>query len=294
MTSEQLWGDVSNGQITRDALDQLAKEFRYILTDLVCRVGWGHLGGTLSLVEIVITLYWRIMKIDPKSPRWTQRDRLVVSKGHAGPVVYAALAYKGFFPVRDLLTVNREGTRLPSHCDGMLTPGIDMTTGSLGQGLSAACGMALAAKMDGRGNTVFCIIGDGESDEGQIWEAAMFAGHRKLDNLVVICDYNRLQIDGTTDDVCTLEPLVDKWRAFNWEVFEIDGHDWNDIYDTIRKAQAVQGKPTMIIAKTVKAKGHRDYENKASSHCLRLSGEESKAKLLAGIGQIAFDWSAGK
>lgn len=271
---------------------ELAKEFRYILTDLICRVGWGHLGGTLSLVEIVITLYWRVMRIDPANPAWPDRDRLVVSKGHCGPVVYVALAYKGFFPIRELLTVNKEGTRLPSHCDQRLTPGIDMTTGSLGQGLSAACGMALAAKLDRRSTTVFCIIGDGESDEGQIWEAAMFAGHRRLDNLVAICDYNHLQIDGRTDEVLGLEPLADKWRSFNWEVFETDGHDWDQILQTIRAAQAVRGKPSMIIARTVKAKGHRDYENKASSHCLRLQGEDAAPKLLAGVEPIGFDWSA--
>ena len=278
-------------EVTKQELDQLAKEFRYILTDLICRVGWGHLGGTLSLVEIVITLYWRIMRFDPEHPRWEDRDRLVISKGHSGPVVYTALAYKGFFPIKELLTVNTEGTRLPSHCDARLTPGIDMTTGSLGQGLSCACGMALSARMDRKNHTVFCVIGDGESDEGQIWEAAMFAGHRKLDNLVAICDYNRLQIDGTTDEICTLEPLVEKWRAFNWEVFEMDGHDWDEVYETIKKAQQFRGKPAMIIAHTVKAKGHRDYENKASSHCLRLSDDEAKAKLLAGIEPVDFDWT---
>lgn len=291
MTARTSNGAGLSVEISEREFDQLAKEFRYILTDLVCRVGWGHLGGTLSLVEIIITLYWRIMRVDPRNPKWPDRDRLVVSKGHAGPVVYTALAYKGFFPVKELLTVNSQGSRLPSHCDARLTPGIDMTTGSLGQGLSCACGAALANRVDGRQNTIFCIIGDGESDEGQIWEAAMFAGHNKLDNLVAICDYNHLQIDGATDEICSLEPLADKWRAFNWEVFQTDGHDWNQIYETIRKAQAVKGKPAMILARTVKAKGHRQYENQVSSHCLRVIDPGAKAELLAGVAQLDFDWT---
>jgi len=278
-------------EITKQELNELAKEFRYILTDLVCRVGWGHLGGTLSLVEIVITLYWRIMKYDAQNPKWEDRDRVVMSKGHAGPVLYTALAYQGFYPIRELLTVNQENTRLPSHCDAQRTPGIDMTTGSLGQGLSCACGLALAAKMNKKDHNVFCIIGDGDSNEGQMWEAAMFAGHKKIDNLIGICDYNKLQIDGTTDEICTLEPLVDKWRAFNWEVFEIDGHDWDEIYETIKKAQAVKDKPAMIIAHTIKAKGHCDYEDKVNSHCLRVENDEAKEKLLSGVSPLDFDWS---
>ena len=277
--------------LTRQQLDQLAKEFRYILTDQICQMGWGHLGGTFSLVEIVITLYWRIMQIDPKNPKWEDRDRLVLSKGHAGPVVYAALAYKGFFPIGELTTVNLEGSRLPSHANALLTPGVDMTTGSMGQGLSCACGLALSARMDGKKHTIFCIVGDGESDEGQIWEAAMFAGHNKLENLVAICDYNRFSIDGATDEICTLEPLADKWRAFNWEVFEMDGHDWDEVYSTMVRSRHVQGRPTMIIAHTKKAKGHRDYENLASSHCLRLTDDVAKKRLLEGIEGLDFEWS---
>ena len=156
----------------------------------------------------------------------------MLSKGHAAPVLYVALAYQGFFPAAWLKTLNADGTRLPSHADARCVPGIDMTTGSLGQGLSCACGAAYAARLDGKQHRVFCIIGDGESNEGQIWEAALFAAHHKLDNLVVITDYNKLQIDGFTSEVLNLEPLLDKWRAFGWEVFEMDGHDWDAIYDT--------------------------------------------------------------
>ena len=258
----------------REAFDELAGEFRYVITDMICRAGSGHLGGALSLVEIVISLYWRLMRTDAANPQWPDRDRLVMSKGHGGPVLYVALAYRGFFPKTMLRTLNEDGTSLPSHVDRLRTPGIDMTAGSLGQGLSCACGMALAARLDGKAHKVFCIIGDGESNEGQIWEAAMFAGHNRLDNLIAIVDYNKLQIDGTTDEVMTLEPLADKWRAFNWEVLEMDGHDWDDIYATLGKARAVRGKPVMIVAHTIKARGCAAVENKPESHNIKIDTQE--------------------
>jgi transketolase len=237
----------------------------------------------MSLVEIVITLYYRVMHVRPEDPTWPDRDRLVLSKGHAGPIVYTALAYKGFFPKAWLATLNQNGTRLPSHMDQILTPGVEMTAGSLGQGLSAACGMALAAKLDGKSHRVFCIIGDGESDEGQIWEAAMFAGHRQLDNLTVICDYNKMQIDGTTQEILNLEPLADKWRAFGWEVFEIDGHDWDAIYDTLAKADAVTGKPAMILAHTIKGKGNRETENLVDCHNIKVPDEATYDRIMCGL-----------
>lgn len=265
-------------------LEQLAKEFRYVITDMICRAGSGHLGGSLSLVEIVTTLYYRIMNVKHDNPTWEDRDRLVLSKGHAGPVLYVVLAYLGFFPKSWLKTLNQNGTNLPSHVDHNKTPGIDMTAGSLGQGLSCACGMAYAAKLNNKSYNVFCIIGDGESNEGQIWEAAMFAGHNKLDNLVVICDYNKMQIDGKTDDVVTLEPLADKWRAFNFEVFEMDGHNWDDIYSTINKAIEVKGKPSMIIAHTIKGKGNAEVENKVASHNIKINNQEDYDKYMKGLG----------
>jgi transketolase len=266
---------VQKQKFNQEEFDKLANEFRYIITDIICKAGSGHLGGALSLVEIVITLYYRIMHIDPENPGMDDRDRFIISKGHAGPVAYAALAYKGYFPKSWLPTLNADGTRLPSHMDQIQTPGIDMTTGSLGQGFSCACGVALAGKMDKKEHDVFCIIGDGESNEGQIWEAAMFASHNKLDNLVAICDYNKLQIDGTTDEVLSLEPLTDKWRAFGWAVFEMDGHNWDEIYDTINAAKAVTGKPAMIIAHTVKAKGLPMLENTAGSHNIKVPDTET-------------------
>ena len=270
-------------EFDRDRFDELAGEFRYVITDMICRAGSGHLGGALSLVEIIISLYWRIMKVDPANPKWEERDRLVMSKGHAGPVLYVALAFKGYFDRRLLGTLNADGTMLPSHVDRLRTPGIDMTAGSLGQGLSCACGIAMAARIKGQAHDIYCVIGDGESDEGMIWEAAMFAGHNKLDNLIGICDYNKLQIDGFTDEVMTLEPLVDKWRAFNWEVLEMDGHDWDDIHDTIQRARQVRGKPTMIIAHTVKARDCSVMENKAECHNIKVPDEEAYEKFMCGL-----------
>lgn len=267
----------------REQFDRLAGEFRYIITDMICRSGSGHLGGSLSLVEIIITLYWRILRHDPNNPRWERRDRFIMSKGHAGPVLYVALAYRGFFDKKLLATLNADGTMLPSHVDRLRTPGVDMTAGSLGQGLSCAVGFALAARMRGQEHDVYCIIGDGETDEGMIWEAAMFAGHHKLDNLIAICDYNKLQIDGFTDQVITLEPLADKWRAFNWEVLEMDGHDWDDIYRTINQARAVRGKPAMIIAHTVKARDCCVVENLPDSHNIKVPDQETYDKFMRAL-----------
>jgi transketolase len=270
-------------EFDREAFDRLAAEWRYVITDMICRAGSGHLGGALSLVEVIATLYGRVMAFDPERPRWEGRDRLVLSKGHAAPVLYVALAYHGFFPKSWLPTLNADGTRLPSHADARFVPGIDATTGSLGQGLSVAAGMATAAKLRGQGHTVFCIVGDGESNEGQNWEAALFAAHRKLDNLVAICDYNKLQIDGFTDDVLSLEPLVDKWRAFGWKVFEMDGHDWDEIYHTLHQAKGVMGVPSMVIAHTVKAKGNRVAENRPESHNIKVPDEAAYRKYMDGL-----------
>ncbi len=276
-------------EFKKEEFDSMAAEWRYVVTDMVCRSGSGHLGGALSLVEIIMTLYYRIMNVDPKNPKWDERDRLVLSKGHAAPVLYAALAYKGFFPASWLTTLNADGTRLPSHADARFVPGIDATTGSLGQGLSFGCGAALAARMNNKGHKVFCIIGDGESNEGQNWEAAMFAAHNKLDNLVAITDYNKLQIDGFTNDIVDLEPLTDKWRSFGWEVFEIDGHDWDEIYETMNKAIAVKDKPAMIIAHTIKGKGCCEISNKPESHNIKIPDEAAYEKYMGALDEQNFD-----
>ena len=264
--------------------DELAREFRYVITDMICRAGSGHIGGVLSLVEIMISLYYREMQVRPDEPRWADRDRLVMSKGHAGPVLYTVLAYKGYFPKQWLATMNQDGTRLPSHVDQLKTPGIDMTAGSLGQGLSCASGIALAAKLNGKGYRTFCIVGDGECDEGQVWEAAMFAAHRKLDNLVAITDCNKMQIDGRTDEILALGTLADKWRAFGWEAFEIDGHDWDQINEALQAASAVRGKPSMIIAHTIKGKGNAVVENRVESHHVGVPDRAAYDKYIAGLG----------
>ena len=285
---------------TKEQLDQLAKEFRYIVTDIMCRAGGGHIGGSLSLVEIIISLYFRIMNLKPEEPRWENRDRFILSKGHAGPTLYTALAYKGFIPKDLLLTLNANGTKLPSHVDQVITPGIDQTAGSLGQGLSCATGIALASKIKKRTHNVFCVVGDGESQEGQIWEAAMFAAHHKLDNLVVITDYNKMQIDAEVEKIVSLEPVVDKWRSFGWEVFEMDGHDWDDIYATIQKAIAVKDKPAMIVAHTVKAKGNVCYENRIECHFISIPDEDERQRVIGGVcveGEeepFEFNWTEGK
>lgn len=274
---------ITSSEFDRAEFDRLAGEFRYVITDMICRAGSGHLGGALSLVEIMITLYWRVMRTDPTDPAWAERDRLVLSKGHGGPVLYTALAYRGFFPKQMLGTLNADGTKLPSHVDRLRTPGIDMTAGSLGQGLSCACGMALAAKLDRKQHNVFCIIGDGESNEGQIWEAAMFAGHRRLDNLIAITDYNKLQIDGFTKNVLTVEPLADKWRAFNWQVLEIDGHNWEQIHTTLCRARELRGMPVMILAHTVKGRGCSLIENKPESHNIKVENAAAHEKYMAAL-----------
>jgi transketolase len=285
---------------SREQLDQLAKEFRYIVTDIMCRAGGGHIGGSLSLVEIIITLYFRIMNLKPENPRWEDRDRFILSKGHAGPTLYTALAYRGFFEKDLLLTLNANGTKLPSHVDQVITPGIDQTAGSLGQGLSCANGIALAGKLQKRTHNVFCIVGDGESQEGQIWEAAMFAAHHKLDNLVVITDYNKMQIDAEVEKIVSLEPLADKWRSFGWAVFEMDGHDWDEIYDTINAAIAVKDRPAMIVAHTVKAKGNVCYENRIECHFISIPDENERKRVIGGVcaegdqEPFYFDWTEEK
>lgn len=280
----------AKSEVQTPQFDKLAAELRYVVTDMICRSGSGHIGGALSLVEILVTLYYRSMNIEPNNPKWEDRDRLVLSKGHAAPILYAVLAYRGFFPKNWLGTLNADGTKLPSHADARTVPGIDMTTGSLGQGLSAACGMALAAKREDKKHHVFCIIGDGESNEGQNWEAAMFAAHNELDHLVAITDYNKLQIDGFISEVLELEPLVDKWKAFGWNVFEMNGHDWEDVCQTLESAKRMEnGKPTMIIAHTIKAKGCSIVENVAGSHNIKVPDRQTHDRFLTSMTEGPFD-----
>lgn len=261
-------------------LKEVCKDIRCDVMTCIGHLGVGHIGGCLSLVELLAVLYFQEMNIDPKQPQMAGRDRLVCSKGHAGPAVYATLANRGYFDRAELLTLNQGGTNLPSHCDMNRTVGIDMTTGSLGQGFSCAVGVALGSKLEGDGTTVYSIIGDGESQEGQIWEAAMFAAAKKLDNLVGITDYNKLQIDDTVENVNGIMPLSDKWRAFGWNVIEVeDGNDTAQVSDALKQAKrfAGSGKPSMIILHTVKGCGVSFIEEKGSAnHNMNISEEDVK------------------
>ena len=237
-------------------------------------LGVGHIGGSLSMVELLAVLYYKHMNVDPKNPKTEGRDRLIVSKGHSGPAVYAVLANMGYFPQEWLKTLNKPGTNLPSHCDMNRTPGIDMTTGSLGQGFSCAVGIALASKLKNDGAKIYTVIGDGESQEGQIWEAAMFASHKKLSNLIAFTDYNKLQLDGKTEDICSIEPLADKWRAFGWNVIEVkNGNSCEEIDKAITLAKS-SDLPTMIILHTVKGHGISFAENAGvKNHSMTVSKE---------------------
>jgi len=226
----------------------------------------GHPGGSLSIAEILAYLYWKEMNIDPKDPKKDDRDRLVLSKGHAAPALYSALAYRGFFPVEDIKTLRKSDSYLQGHPNMNYVPGVDMSTGSLGQGISAAVGMALGSKFDGNKFRVYTILGDGEIEEGQVWEAAMFAAAKKLDNLVAVVDNNNLQIDGTVEEVNSPYPIDEKFAAFGWNVINICGHCFDDIEKAFDAARACKGKPTAIIAKTVKGKGVSFMENQVSWH----------------------------
>lgn len=264
-------------------LEEISREMRYVITDMICKAGSGHIGGALSLVDILTVLYYSVMNVRPQDPKWEDRDRFVLSKGHSGPVLYATLAYKGYFPKEWLATMNKNGTNLPSHVDQLKTPGVDQTAGSLGQGFSCAAGLALSAKISGKKHFVYAIVGDGESQEGQIWETAMFAGHNKLENLIAFTDLNRMQIDGTLEEINNLEPVADKWRAFGWEVFETDGHDFSELSKTIEKAKASKGKPKMIVAHTVKAKGNTCVEGQVGSHNIKIGNDADYKKYIDGV-----------
>ncbi|MBQ6795177.1 MAG: transketolase [Clostridia bacterium] len=226
----------------------------------------GHPGGSLSICDILSVLYFEVMNVDPKNPKMEDRDRFVLSKGHCAPALYATLAERGFFPVEDVHTLRRTDSYIQGHPDMKGIPGVDMSTGSLGQGISAANGMALAGKLSDKDYRVYTILGDGELEEGQVWEAAMFAAHYKLDNLTAFVDYNGLQIDGKITDVMNSEPIDDKFRAFGWNVIVIDAHNYDAILDAIDEAKATKGKPTMILAKSVKGKGVSFMEGSAAWH----------------------------
>lgn len=262
-------------QKEKDFLNQKCTRVRYLTIDEIAALGVGHAGGSMSMIEALVVLYYKHMNINPKDPKMEGRDRFVLSKAHAGPALYATLADKGYFPLEMLQTLNRPGTSLPSHADMVRTPGVDMTAGSLGQGLSCAVGIAIGSKLSKDGAYVYAMIGDGESNEGQIWEAAMYAAHKKLDNMICFTDFNKMQLDGEVSDINGLEPLTDKWRAFGWNVYSVDGHDVEAIDAAVTDAKSKKGKPSMIILNTLKGKGVSFLEAKwQNNHNVTINAEE--------------------
>ena len=264
-----------NQELARHAADIRIDTLRSI-----GHLGVGHVGGCLSVVDLLSVLYFEAMNIDPADPKKPGRDRFICSKGHAGPAVYAALANRGYFPKEQLLTLNQGGTNLPSHCDMNRTVGVDMTTGSLGQGFSAAVGVALGSKLENDGATIYALIGDGESGEGQIWEAAMFAAAKKLDNMIAFTDYNKLQIDDTVEKVNSIAPLEEKWKAFGWNTVNVaDGNSVDEISEAVKKAKSFRGSghPTMVILNTLKGKGVKWIEDLgAANHNCPLNEQQAE------------------
>lgn len=277
---------ISKDEQTLAGLTETARTLRKHIVKMITAAGSGHPGGSLSAVEIVTALYFRVMRVDPARPLWPDRDRFVLSKGHAAPLLYAALAERGFFSKDELLTLRRLGSRLQGHPDMKRTPGLDMSTGSLGQGLSTAVGMALAGKLDNRPYRVYVLTGDGETEEGQLWEAAMAAAHYRLDNLTVFVDHNRLQIDGPISEVMSPESIAEKFSAFNWNVIGIDGHDFGQIIDAVNSAASAVGRPTAIIAETVKGRGVSFMEGEADWHGKAPKSDQLKQALRELAGEV--------
>ena len=260
-------------------LQALAKTVRRHIIEMTGAAKSGHPGGSLSAVEIVVTLFMDVMNHDPENPDWEDRDRFILSKGHACPVLYAVMAECGYTPVDQLNTLRRMGSIYQGHPDRRFIPALEASTGSLGQGLSIGLGMALAARLDGKSWRTYVILGDGESQEGQIWEAAMFAAFHKVDNLVTIVDYNRIQLNGFVKDIMELEPLADKWRSFGWHVIELDGHSISELQKAFSEAETIKGKPVAIIAHTVKGKGVSFMENVPKWHGVAPSPQEVELAL---------------
>jgi len=264
-----------------EELEEIARRVRVHIVKSTHEAGSGHPGGSLSTADILTALYFEVMDHRPDEPDWPKRDRLVLSKGHAAPALYGVLAESGYFPVEELMTLRKLGSRLQGHPHVRATPGVDASTGSLGQGLSIASGMALAAKLDRESYRVFAICGDGEIQSGQIWEAAMFASHNKLDNLIVFLDRNKLQIDGSTEEVMSIEPIISKWNSFGWHVLEINGHDMDQIVDAVNRAEEVHGEPTIVVSHTIKGKGVPFMEGSLAFHGKAANDEQLETALEA-------------
>ncbi len=262
-----------------ERIQDICKEVRADIVRMTAAAGSGHPGGSLSAVEAMTVLYFNVMNHRPTEPDWAERDRFFLSKGHACPVLYSVMARSGYFPVEELLTLRKCGTRLQGHPSCKTLPGIEVSSGSLGQGLSIANGFALSAKVSGKDRRSYCLLGDGELQEGQVWEAIMTAAHYKLDNVCAVVDYNGLQIDGNVENVMGIAPLEDKWRSFNWHVIECDGHDVSQMMAAYEEAKQTKGKPSVIIMKTIKGKGISFMENVAGWHGKVPNGEELQKAL---------------
>ncbi len=269
---------------TLEALKAKATDLRVSTIHEIAHLGNGHIGGAMSIIEVLTYLYFHEMNIDPSNPAMEGRDRFVCSKGHAGPAVYATLAEKGYFPKEWLMTLNQGGTNLPSHCDMLKTPGIDFTTGSLGQGASAAVGIALGQRLKGESSYTYLMIGDGESQEGQVWEAAEFASTQKLGNLIAFTDFNRQQLDGYTEDIICMDNIDTRWLGFNWHVQRINGHDFKQIDHAVQCAKEVQDRPSMIILDTIKSKGYLPGEGIKANHSMTVSHEDEERAISALLG----------
>ncbi|MEW9121217.1 MAG: transketolase [Thermotaleaceae bacterium] len=268
-----------------ERLEKIAVEIRKSIIRSVYAAGSGHPGGSLSAVEILTALYFEKMKVNPQDPKWEERDRFVLSKGHGAPVLYAVLAEKGYFSKDELLKLRHTGVMLQGHPDMKGIPGVEMSTGSLGQGFSSTIGMALAMKMDNKPNRIYVLLGDGEVQEGIVWEAAMAGSHYKLDNLTAFMDYNGLQIDGNTEEVMNINPIEDKWKSFGWNTLVIDGHSYKEIFAALENAEKTKDKPTMIIARTIKGKGISFMENQVGWHGNAPKKEEAE-KALGELGGV--------
>jgi len=260
-------------------LKEKARHVRSDILDMLNRANSGHTGGSLSAADILTALYFSQMNHDPNNPNWEERDRFVLSKGHGAPALYAVLARCGYFDPEELKSLRKMGSMLQGHPDMNTTPGVEISTGSLGQGLSIANGMALGLKLDKKSSRVYVLMGDGEIQEGQIWEAAMSAAHYKIDNLCALVDLNGLQIDGPVKTIMNIQPIADKWQSFGWHVFEVDGHDLEAILDALHKAEKIKGKPSILICTTVKGKGVSFFENKVEYHGVSPTDEELERAL---------------
>jgi transketolase len=260
-------------------LKEMARRLRRHVVTMIATAGSGHPGGSLSAADIITALYFKILRYDPENPEWSDRDRFILSKGHAAPVLYAALAEAGYFSTAELATLRKLGSRLQGHADRKFTPGVEMSAGSLGMGLSFAVGIALASRLDSRTYRTYVLLSDGECEEGQTWEAALSAAHFKLDNLTAIVDYNGIQLSGWTCDIMNLEPFPRKWQAFGWRTIDINGHDFDQILSACQRAKKTKNKPTVIIARTTKGKGVSFMENNVAFHGKAPTSEEAERAL---------------